>query len=184
MYFHFGTRKIIEAAAVMLRLSPCQRMNYMRLLKLLYIADRESLKETGRPIIGTKTIAMERGPLHSEVYDLIKGGHYNAPMWAEFIHTDRYEVELARNPGVLHLSQYEIEKLTETARAYEDMDEWEVARATHAFDEWTANRPEGTSAPIPMEAILDAVGRSKDKDEILRDAEELRKTNRLLGVPA
>jgi len=184
MYFHFGTRKIIEAAAVMLRLSPCQRMNYMRLLKLLYIADRESLRETGRPIIGTKPVAMERGPLHSEVYELIRGSHYDAPMWAEFIGTDRYEVELVGNPGVLHLSQYEIEKLTETVRAYEDMDEWAVARATHDFEEWIANRPEGRSAPIPMESILEAVGRSKDKDEILRDAEELRRLNRLLGVPA
>jgi len=184
MYFHFGTRKIIEAAAVMLRLSPCGRMNYMSLLKLLYIADRESLKETGRPIVGTKTIAMKRGPLHSDVYDLIKGGHFDAPIWAEFIRTDGYEVALVGQPGVLHLSRYEIEKLTETFKRYQEMDEWELADATHAFPEWISNHREGTSAPIPMESILEAVGRSQDKEEILRDAEEVRALNRLLGVPA
>ena len=73
MYFQFGTRKIVEAAAVLLRSSQHGRMGRLRLLKLLYIADRESLRETGRPIVGTKLVAMDLGPVHSEVYDLIKG---------------------------------------------------------------------------------------------------------------
>ena len=38
-------------------------MSYMRLLKLLYLAERKSLAETGRPILGDRTIAMQQGPV-------------------------------------------------------------------------------------------------------------------------
>jgi hypothetical protein len=31
--------------------------------KLLYLADRESLKKTGRPITGDRVVAMEHGPV-------------------------------------------------------------------------------------------------------------------------
>jgi len=75
MYFHFSTKKIIEAGAVLLGCRSQRRMSYLRLLKLLYMADRESLKETGWPIIGTQPVAMDYGPVHSEVYDLVKGTH-------------------------------------------------------------------------------------------------------------
>ena len=40
------------------------------------------------------------------------------------------------------------------------------------FEEWEKNHHEGTSTAIPLEHLIDAVGRSKDKDAILRDAEE------------
>jgi uncharacterized phage-associated protein len=58
---------------VLLRQDGVRCMNYMRLLKLLYIADRESLPRTGRPIVGGPVIAMERGPVLEEVFDLIRG---------------------------------------------------------------------------------------------------------------
>ena len=77
--FRLDTRKTIEAAATLLRLAPYRRMSRKRLLALLYLADRESLKPTGRPIIGGRLVAMDYGPIHSEVYDFIKGGIRNRP---------------------------------------------------------------------------------------------------------
>lgn len=38
-------------------------MSYLRMLKLLYLADRESLKETGHTITGDRVVAMEHGPV-------------------------------------------------------------------------------------------------------------------------
>ncbi len=73
MIFRIDTRKAIEAAATLLRLAPHRIMGRKRLLALLYIADRESLKRRGRPIVGGRLCAMDYGPIHSEVYDLIKG---------------------------------------------------------------------------------------------------------------
>ena len=66
MYFRFSIQKTIQAVGVLLRLAR-GRMGRLRLLKLLYIADRESLREFHRPIIGSRTVAMKNGPLHNEV---------------------------------------------------------------------------------------------------------------------
>ncbi len=186
MYFHFGTRKIVEAAGVLLRSEPCRRMSYLRLLKLLYISDRESLQETGRPIIGTRTVAMEHGPVHSEVLDLIKGQRWDEPVWGEFIRKDGYEVELQKEkePGVLSLSRYEIGKLDEVAARYRDMDDWQLVGITHEFPEWEMNHKEGTSTDIPLQDIIQAVGRSAEQEAILQDAERTNALNKLFGVPA
>src|SRR5437879_4780475 len=97
--FRFNLNKTIQAAAVLLEREPGERMNYMRLLKLLYLADRESLKDRGRPICGSPAFAMERGPVLGTVLDLIKGLDPDSDRWAEFIRKDHYDVELEKSPG-------------------------------------------------------------------------------------
>ena len=182
MHFHFGTRKIVEAAAAVLRCEPCNRMGYMRLLKLLYIADRRSLQRTGRPIVGTCPVAMKLGPVLSEVLDLVRGKHYDEAVWSEFIRKDGYEVEQRKDPGVLSLSRYEIEELGRVSAECREYGDSELVEKTHEFPEWKKNFVEGTSTPIPLADIVEAVGRSADRDEILRDAEASRALGRrLLG---
>lgn len=187
MYFQFGPRKIVEAIAVLIHASDsCDRphMGCLRLLKLLYIADRESLRETGSPIIGTKPVAMDCGPLHSDAYDIIKGSRWDAGTWAEFLRKDGNEVFVTKNPGVLELSRYEIDKLTETVDQYRDKSEWDLVNITHEFEEWQKNQPKpGSSKAIPMEDIIDAVGLAHMKDEILREIEETKKLNSVFGMP-
>jgi len=184
MYFHFGTRKIVEAAATLLRIEPCKRMSYLRLLKLLYIADRESLRESGRPIVGTRPVAMDYGPVLSEVLDLAKGQHRDEGVWSEFIRKDGYAVTLEKNPGVLSLSRYEIERLTKTAEEYRNTDDWEIIEQTHAFEEWKGNYRQGTSTAIPLQDMIRAVGRADELDDILQEAERTTILRRLLDSAA
>ena len=82
MFFRLDTKKTIEAAATLLRLMPHRMMGKKRLLTLLYIADRVSLERCGRPIIGGRLAAMDYGPIHSEVYDFIQGGHHDQALWS------------------------------------------------------------------------------------------------------
>ena len=53
MTFRFDYDKALQAAGVLLSLDG-DRMERIRLLKLLYIADRELLAETGRTITGDR----------------------------------------------------------------------------------------------------------------------------------
>ena len=184
MYFRFGTRKIVEAAATLLRSEACRRMSYLRLLKLLYIADRESLRERGRPIVGTRPVAMNYGPVLSEVLDLVNGQHPDEAIWSEFIRKDGYAVALDKDPGVLALSRREIAKLTETAEEYRTWDDWQIVNHTHSFDEWKQNNVPGTSTTIPLEDILRAVGRTDEVGIILQEAEETVALRRLLSSAA
>jgi uncharacterized phage-associated protein len=154
----FSPDKAVQAAAELLRTEPARQMSYLRLLKLLYLAERRSLKESGAPILGGKFVAMKNGPLHSEVYDLIKGDHPQQARWAEHIRKQGYHVQLEQDPGVKQLSRFEIQILREVADHWKDQDDWELAESTHSFPEWRKNYVEGTSRVIPLEDAFSAVG--------------------------
>ena len=57
-------------------------MNYMRLLKVLYIAEREILAESSTPLMRSTVVAMERGPVLEDVLHLIRGEHSATDKWA------------------------------------------------------------------------------------------------------
>jgi uncharacterized phage-associated protein len=175
MFFRCKTEKIIQAAAVLLRLAADRRMSYLRLLKLLYIADRDNLRDALRPIIGTRPVAMKDGPTHSKVYDLVKGQHWDEALWSNHIRKDGYQVELVKDPGVSELSRFEIRVLTEVFEQRASKGDWEIVEETHGFPEWDKNYPDksaNTSRTIPFEDLIDALGRSAEKGSILEEAEE------------
>lgn len=172
MFFRLDTNKAIEAAALLLRLAPHRLMSRKRLLALLYIADRESLKETGRPIIGGRLVAMDYGPIHSEVYDLIKGGRVEQVEWSRHFRNDSYCVRLHDDLGVSALSRYEVAILNRVSEQRLGFDDWDVANESHEFKEYQQNHHQRTSTTIPLEDLIDAVGLSKKKEAILRDAKE------------
>src|SRR5437762_861334 len=111
--FTCNVPKAIEAIGVLLGAEPTHCTNFMRLLKLLYIADRESIQDHRRPITGDHPIAMRRGPVLETVYRLIKQQHPDFPSWSEFFSTDRFLLRMVKRPGVGRLSPYEVEKLQE-----------------------------------------------------------------------
>ena len=87
MILHFNITKTIQASAVLLKADPNHSMSRLRLLKLLYIADRESLTERARPITGDYPVAMDHGPVLSNTYNLIKGEDYKRTAVGK-IHTE------------------------------------------------------------------------------------------------
>jgi uncharacterized phage-associated protein len=72
LVFRFNIEKTIQAIAAFLHFHGSKEMSYLRMLKLLYLADRESLKETGRTITGDRVVAMEHGPVPSCAYHLLE----------------------------------------------------------------------------------------------------------------
>jgi len=182
MFFRFSTKKTIQAVAVLLRLSGGP-MGHLRLLKLLYIADREHLRRAHRPIVGTRTVAMKNGPLHSEVYNLVKGEHLDDPLWSEHIRKQGYQVELVKDPGRSELSGAEVRTLSETFERYASMGEWDLVEVTHDFPEWLKNYPAesaDTSCTIPFDDLLEAVGiRGEKRRAVLASLREEAEIDRL-----
>lgn len=172
MVCHLKTLKATQAAAVLLHMESGKQMSYLRLLKLLYIADRESLRETGRSITGDHAVAMKHGPVLSGVLDLIKAKHIEAPLWSQFIKMEGYRVALTNDPKNGELSRYEIAKLQEVSERYAANDDWDMVEITHRFQEWIRNDPGESSKPIAIEDILDAVGRSADKEAIMQELKD------------
>lgn len=155
MIFRFNFEKALQAAAILLDLDG-GRMERIRLLKLLYIADRELLAETGRPLTGDQAVAMPHGPVLSHVFDLIRGQSARAGEWGRFIRSENHSVVLRGDPGRGDLSRLEVEKLAELTDRYRAFGEWQLSEATHEFEEWRRNHVEGASTPIPWRDALEA----------------------------
>jgi uncharacterized phage-associated protein len=163
--------KAIQAAGVILRREG-NTASRLRLLKLLYIADRRSLERFGRPIVGSKIVAMKNGPLHSQILDLLNGNCVGESRWASYFQNQGVLVQLVQQPDVGLLSRSELDLLEEVTKELSEMDDWEIVEATHRFPEWQKLYPdpsENTSRHIPISEILAAVGRDADRNEISQD---------------
>jgi len=177
--FFLDVRKTVQAIAVLLRATGRQRLEYLSIIKLLYIADRESWRDTGASITGDTPCAMKNGPVLSGVYDLVnlKWQREDLSVWTQYLLCEDYDLVLRGSPGDDRLSRYEIKKLTEVAKRHEN-DNWrQLVEVGHSLPEWQANNPANAECecgmlPIPLDDILRAVGRESDIDDIKRDAAE------------
>lgn len=169
--FAFDFRKALQAAAVLARREPSRTISRMRLLKLLYIADREALKEIGRPITGDRLAALENGPVLSGFYDIVKGESQRSAVFEEHFAGIGYQVKLAKSPGMGALNRWEIRKLTAVSDRYRDVDDWALSEETHQFPEWRKNQAGKSSRPIPVEDVLEAVGRASKADNVAKNAQ-------------
>jgi uncharacterized phage-associated protein len=183
----FSVERTAQAAAVLLREAEGQRMPYIRLIKLLYLADRESIQETSFPITGDDPYAMDHGPVLTLTLDLLRGRTVNPtareamPTWKQWIRTvGDYDVELVGDPGYRKLSRYEMKKLQEVAARYADRDHWAIIDELHrTLPEWRETYQfDGSSHRIDERTLLHAVGLGKRADEILAEAESYRSLDR------
>ena len=136
----------------------------MKLIKLLYLSDREALLRWGRPITTDCYVSMDRGPVLSQVYNLIAEditpGAESA--WRKFISppTSQYEVSLltAVVPSD-ELSVAEERLLEEIYAAHGKKSRWELVDFVHTLPEWT--NPHGSMIPIEYRDILKAANRTE-----------------------
>lgn len=173
--------KTIQAAAALLSMERDRRMGRLRLLKLLYIADRECLREVGRSLTLDRVAAMTHGPVLSGVYDLIKGVHICSPGWELYFRNEDRFVEMYNDPGRGELSRFELTKLRDTSESRVNKSDWDVARETEAYPEYKSNWSGSGSTPIPLGEIVDAVGRSSEKEEIIREHEQAKASERFFA---
>ena len=122
----FNEAKATQAAVRLLRLRGGS-MSYIKLVKLLYLADREALIRWGRPITTDCCISLDIGPVVSRIYDLIR----NEPLpsavstWGKFISgPEDYEVRMLGDPGSGELSPAEEQLLDEVFRQHGQESRW------------------------------------------------------------
>lgn len=180
--FRFDFQKAMQALGVLLREPGTDQGSYLKLIKLLYIAEKESLLETGHPITGDRMVAMEHGPVLSLTYDVIKGKDPR-PGWAEHFRTaDNYEIEPLRDPGHGQLCPYEVAKLREVSARHKDDNRWAMTDIVHQLPEWKKNNPGDSSRPIPLQDILASAGKGAMLREIRETAEAEEHFARAFGL--
>lgn len=159
----FEEEKATQAAAYFAsRFS--NKINYTKLMKLLYLVDREALKKWGRPVVGGPYVAMDNGPLSSPAYDAVKSSPASTkfPVWSSVFRKSGYDVEQVKAIEFDALSKAEIGLLQTIFETFGGMNQWELIYYTHVnCPEW--HDPQGTSVPISESAILEQVGRSPEE---------------------
>jgi uncharacterized phage-associated protein len=163
----FNERKATEAAAHLLKLGG-DRMSYMKLIKLLYLADREALLRFGCPITTDRYVSMDRGPVLSRVLNLITEEREPASqsLWADVIsEPERYEVHLNKEIEPEELSDAEIELLDEIFQQYGRLDRWSLVEITHDLPEWVD--PHGGAVQISYRDILLNAGKTLAETKVI-----------------
>ena len=172
--------KLVQVVAYVLKKYD-GKLNYTKLIKLLYLADREALRETSVSITGSTYFSMDSGPVLSELYDFIRqnGNQRSQRIWNRFFtieNEDQYNLILT-TPDIPEgkLSDYDKEILDRIINKFFDFTYGQLIDYVHSnCPEW--EDPRGTSTPIYPYKILKALG--KTDDEINFILEEERSYNR------
>ena len=171
--FEFDVRKATQAACMLLKLRG-GTMSHLKLIKLLYILDREALRRWTMPVTGDSFVSMSHGPVLSMTYDLMNTGDFRAggepTYWGRHISDiGDYEVKLKNAEfSTDDLSEAEIELIKEVFERFGAMSRWELRDYTHSFREW--EDPGQSSTPIHNDFLLHCLG--KTEEEIARVREE------------
>ena len=163
-------KKAVQATAVILR-TEGKGASRLRVLKLLIIAERKCLQQTGHTMLGGKFCIMKHGPLHSAVYALIKGEHPEEAKWSRYIVRDGpRDLRLSSEPSMGELSPFEVQLLNAIVEKHIHMSDYDLAEITHEFGEIKDNRPtDDTSIPLSLEDIVRAACPVDIQEEIIED---------------
>ncbi|HEY3856810.1 MAG TPA: Panacea domain-containing protein [Verrucomicrobiae bacterium] len=181
--FRFNCTKAAQAGAFLLNKAGGSMDKYL-FIKMLYIADRESLSKWGEPITGDLPVSMEHGPVLSIIYDLTKGespGHRAS--WSPYISDaddQTNQVSLKADPTRDQLSNNEVRILESVYSKFKDYTWKRIKDYCHSFAEYEDVGK--SSEPIRIESILKALGKTPEQiAEIEKYRQEMNFTEALLG---
>ncbi|MFI5107543.1 MAG: Panacea domain-containing protein [Terriglobales bacterium] len=158
----FDEAKATQAAAYFLKLRGGQ-MHYIKLIKLLYLTDREALVRWGVPVTTDRHVSMDNGPVTSRILNLITEDRPK-PIWSEYVSAPLgdYEVRLLKDAPTDRLSVAEEKLMHEIFEQYGRRNRWDlIDNVMHKLPEW--QDPHGSSIPIQIRDILAAAGENEEQ---------------------
>jgi len=161
--FRFRFDRSLQAATYLVKLAG-GKVPWLYLMKLLYIADREYLFTYGEMITCDRVVAMEHGPVLSNVLYLIKGRIVRSDEWAVHLQTlpESRMVRVIDDPGTGSLCRASRELMDNVYNMFGKMTKYQLRDLTHEFPEWKKYFQGGkTSTKIPWEEILRLNGKEK-----------------------
>lgn len=164
MQFVFDERKAGQAAAYLLRRHG-DPMESTRLVTLLYLADRQSLIDTGYTVTGDDLISIGTGPALANILELVTCSACDpATPWLRYVQPigeDRVTCTASDGRGAL--SDYVTALLDGLCDTYGSLPEAKLCAVTAELPEWS--EPGSGSEPIDPVTILRAAGYSDEDIE-------------------
>lgn len=151
--------KAAQTAAILLSKAPGQRLERIRLMKLLYLADRSAFEQLGRTITGDRLVSMDQGPVLSKTLTGLQQDEF--PNWV--VREGLYSHCLAEGANINNarlLSTAELAVIDAVWVQFGSMSKWELVTYTHdTCTEW--QDPHGSMIPISLRDLGEAVGFSE-----------------------
>lgn len=165
----FLTKKAAQVTAYFL-LKAGGELNILKATKLIYLADRESMRQRDYAITNDQYVSMPFGPVNSYTYSYMQGA---APArqedWLEYI-SPRLEKSLRLSRQISaddldELSLNDIRIMDEVWGQFAGVDRFDLAEWTHIYcPEW--RDPHGSSLPIELTSIFSALKKNNPVDLI------------------
>ncbi len=160
------------------------RMSYLKLMKLMYLAEREYLLRYGERLTGDRMVSLKHGPVLSETYDLFKFGDQSSE-WDNWIAGEsNFELSFKKasevNPSAPldlfdDLSKIDIELFDEIYDKFGRMTRWQLRDLTHSKEccpEWSD--PHDSMLPMNLKDILMIHGKTEeDAEKIIQHLYEI-----------
>ncbi len=175
----FNEKKAAQVAAFFLIKASQRNANItiLKLMKLMYLAERKSYQVYGEPIIGDALVSMPHGPVLSGTLDLIDFGSTQDGGWDSLIaeRSCRYMalqegVSISSEDDLRELSESDLEILQEIWTEFGRQSAFWLRNHTHNpanCPEW--EDPDGSSIPIKLEKLFEVLGFSEAENEALRN---------------
>ncbi len=175
----FNEKKAAQVAAFFLFKASQREANItiLKLMKLMYLAERRSYQQYGEPIIGDALVSMPNGPVLSNTLDLINFGSQNNfdGGWDTLI-AERSGRDMAlKSPDLMsseedlrELSESDVEILQSIWSEFGNKSAHWLREYTHRHEncpEW--EDPDGSSVPIKLETLFEALGFSEAERNVL-----------------
>jgi hypothetical protein len=180
MHFRNEAKKSTQAIARLISKSGGSA-DYLRISKLIYLADRKSIECRGIPIVGGKYLSMEKGPTISEIMDFV--AQRNAPDWKRVI-SPRHgnTIEVQESPSYGALSPSELEMLDSVVKVHAERSTEELVNWCHINCAEYENVPPNSRKPILVESILGATNKTPAQiEKIVKEAKALEELDALLA---
>lgn len=160
-------------------------INVLKLVKLVYLCDRMSMKQYASPITYDRYASMDHGPVPSNTLNLINGRLID-PAWNKWMENrEGYTVSVRRQGFVSkdldELSVADLEIMDKVWDEFGDIAERDLSRYTHEHcTEW--EDPGGSSTPIEEWEIFLALGwNRRDAESAHQQIQEQREIDRVLS---
>jgi uncharacterized phage-associated protein len=161
----YNPRKAAQTIAYFAIKNGRSPINVLKAIKLLYLADRESIRRFGFPIQDEVRVSMPHGPVNSSTYEYICGvRNPDECGWSDFLRDrSNHRISLANDaigPDSLdELSEADISVLDGVWDQFGPMDQWTLRDWTHNpsnVPEW--EDPGNSSREIPLVRMMRALG--------------------------
>ena len=175
------TRKIIQALTYLANYQPDKMLDNMKAYKLLWLADRYHLRQTGRTITGDSYYAMPYGIVPSDAKCLLEKAKTKLKdpkgYIDKFLILSDHQYKAIAEPDLKEFSESDLDALNKVLAEYNGYDAIRLSSISHKFPEWLfykdmlKNRDSKNSYKIDLDHFFEDA--PNDERKLFNDSHEL-----------